>query len=128
MHWSDNYIGHDYVAGEYDCASLAETVARDVLGIAVMLPREHADTPFGRNAQIAAERGHLAESVADPIEGHPVLLAARGRLQHIGVMAKLAGEWWVLHADEGAGFVVRQRLRELGRHGYTVEGYYRWRT
>lgn len=126
-HWSDNYVGRDYVAGRQDCAALAETVAREVLGMVVALPGERRGGVFGPAAQIARHKANVAERIDAPHDGQPVLLIARGRLQHIGVMCHLAGEWWVLHADQAAGFVVRQRLRDLPRHGYTVEGFYRWK-
>ena len=70
----------------------------------------------------------LAERVAEPVDGHPVLMVCRGRLQHIGVACRLAGEWWVLHADEDFGAVIRQRLRDLPPVGIKVEGFYRWKT
>ncbi|WP_374419469.1 hypothetical protein [Chromobacterium sp.] len=124
MHWSDPYVGLEYVADGLNCAVLAERVASEVLGLVVRLPGSHPRTPFGRNALIARHKDRLARPVAAPLDGHPVLLLARGRLQHVGVMCWIAGEWWVLHADEGFGAVVRQRLRALA--GYQVEGFYQW--
>ncbi|POB00168.1 hypothetical protein C2134_02955 [Chromobacterium sinusclupearum] len=126
MHWSDRYVGLDYVADTADCAVLASTVARDVLGREIELPGERRPGPFGRNALIQQHRQELARRIDEPMEAQPVLLISRGRAQHIGVMCRLAGEWWVLHADEAAGFVLRQRLRDLPRQGYQVEGFYEW--
>ncbi|BBH12924.1 hypothetical protein [Chromobacterium haemolyticum] len=125
MHWSDPYVGMEYAADGLNCAALAERVAGEVLGLAVILPDKHQRTPFGRNAQIAACKEKFAQQVTAPVDGHPVLLLARGRLQHIGVMCWITGEWWVLHADEGFGEVVLQRLRSLS--GYEVEGFYQWK-
>ncbi|OQS32598.1 hypothetical protein [Chromobacterium haemolyticum] len=126
-HWSDEYVGRDYVPGVADCAALAGCVAAEVLGVAVPLPGREGVGVFGRNALICHHAPELAERVAEPLEAQPVLLESRGRLQHIGVMCWLSGEWWVLHADEGAGFVIRQRLRDLRVRGYQVEGFYKWR-
>ncbi|MGR2664265.1 hypothetical protein ACUXVY_21980 [Chromobacterium haemolyticum] len=126
MHWSDRYVGQDYVADTADCAVLAGTVAREVLGLDVRLPGERRPGPFGRNALIQQHQDAFARRVDAPADAQPVLLIARGRAQHIGVMCHLAGEWWVLHADEAAGFVVRQRLRDMPRQGYQVEGFYEW--
>lgn len=125
MHWSDPYVGMEYEVDGLNCAALAEQVAGEVLGLEVCLPGKHQKTPYGRNAQIASHKDQFARQVAEPVDGHPVLLLARGRLQHIGVMCWIAGEWWVLHADEGFGEVVRQRLRSLS--GYEVEGFYQWK-
>lgn len=129
-HWSDAYVGRSYDADSFDCSDLAKTVARDVLGKSVALPAQHARSPFGRNTQIRAYRDDIAERVAEPQDAQPVLLLARGRLQHIGVMCQIAGGWWVLHADDGFGEVIRQRLRRGGVDtvdGCVVEGYYRWK-
>uniref|UniRef100_UPI003F79B57F hypothetical protein n=2 Tax=Chromobacteriaceae TaxID=1499392 RepID=UPI003F79B57F len=89
-------------------------------------PGERRPGPFGRNALIQQHQQALARRIDEPLEAQPVLLLCRGRAQHIGVMCQLAGEWWVLHADEAAGFVLRQRLRDLPRQGYQVEGFYEW--
>lgn len=126
MHWSDRYVGQDYEADTADCAVLACAVAREVLGKDIQLPGERRPGPFGRNTQIQQKHGDFARRVDGPADAQPVLLICRGRAQHIGVMCYLAGEWWVLHADQGAGFVLRQRLRDMPRQGYTVEGFYEW--
>ncbi|OVE49462.1 hypothetical protein [Chromobacterium violaceum] len=126
MHWSDRYVGRDYVPDTNDCAVLACSVAREVLGRDIQLPGARRPGPFGRNALIHQHQDEFARRVDAPADAQPVLLIARGRAQHIGVMCQLAGEWWVLHADESAGFVLRQRLRDMARQGYQIEGYYEW--
>ncbi|MEN2424730.1 hypothetical protein AA0N74_01625 [Chromobacterium vaccinii] len=126
MHWSDRYVGRDYVPDTDDCAVLACNVAREVLGRDIQLPGMRRPGPFGRNALIQQHKDEFARRVDAPADAQPVLLIARGRAQHIGVMCWLVGEWWVLHADEGAGFAVRQRVRDLPRQGYQIEGFYEW--
>lgn len=127
MHWSDTYVNQPYVPETGDCAAFAERVARERLGIAVGLPDGHATALRAQAAQIIAHRGEFAEQVAEPVEGHPVLLRSRGDLFHIGVMCKLAGEWWVLHADKGFGAVIRQPLRRMLMVDYKLEGFYQWK-
>lgn len=130
-HWSDAYVGREYSADDFDCSDLAQTVASEVLGRTVHLPPHHARTPFGRNVQIRAYRDDLAARVSAPSDGHPVVLLARGRMQHLGVMCWIGGAWWVLHADDGFGEVIRQRLRRGNGvdsvDGCVVEGYYEWK-
>ncbi len=130
-HWSDAYMGREYLPGVADCAALAQAVAREVLGLAVALPAEHATQPFARNVQIRTHRDSVAERVQEPIEGHPVLMLARGRLQHIGVMCDMGGRWYVLHADDGFGEVIRQPLRLRGDVHFVdecvIEGFYKWK-
>lgn len=127
MHWTDKYLGQPYVPETGDCAAFAELVAREHLGLSIWLPVEHEKGLRSQAAQIIAHRSAFAEVVADPVEGHPVLLRSRGDLFHIGVMTFLAHEWWVMHADQGFGAVVRQRLRDMLRVDYKLEGYYRWK-
>lgn len=126
MHWSERYIGQPYIRGDQDCAALAERVAREVLGIDVQVPAQRGQGAFARSAQIEREKFDVAERVDEPIDGQPVIMICCGRAQHIGVMCDLGGEWWVLHADEGFGAVIRQRLRDLAPGGIRVEGFYRW--
>ncbi len=127
MHWSDKYLNQPYVAETGDCAAFAERVASEHLGIVLGLPDGHATALRAQAAQIVAHRGEFAEPVAEPVEGHPVLLRARGDLFHIGVMCQLANEWWVLHADKGFGAVIRQPLRRMLMVDYKLEGFYRWK-
>ncbi|MGL6046621.1 MAG: hypothetical protein ACRC02_09175, partial [Vogesella sp.] len=72
-----------------------------------------------------------AERVPSPLDGHPVLMLARGRLQHIGVACDIGGTWYVLHADDGFGEVIRRPLRQReGVHfvdDCVIEGFYKWK-
>lgn len=126
MHWSDPYIGLPYIVETGDCAALAERVAREVFGKAVCLPASHASTYRDQAKQIIESRDSYATRIDKPVDGCPALFVGRGCLCHIGVMCWIAGEWHVLHADQSAGFVLRQRLRELTRIHFKLEGYYAW--
>ncbi|MYZ41430.1 hypothetical protein [Schauerella aestuarii] len=126
MHWSDKYVGEPYVPGVGDCASLAAKVGREVLGIACGLPEVHATGLRNQATQIYEHKDVLAGRVDKPIDGQPALFVGRGRVCHIGVCCLIAGETWILHADQTVGFVVRQRLREMTRIHYQLEGFYRW--
>ena len=127
IHWSDKYIGEPYVAEAGDCAALAAKVNSEQFKKLVDLPNSHAATLREQSKQIVELKDDLAVKIDEPFDGCPVLLIGRGRLCHIGVMCWIANEWWVLHADQSAGFVVRQRLRELTRLHYKVEGFYQWK-
>lgn len=128
MHWSDRYMNQPYVPVTGDCAAFAERIANEVLGLLPGLPGSHAAGLREQAGQIADLKQEFADKVSTPIEGHPVLLISRGDLFHIGVMCKLAGEWWVLHADKGFGAVVRQRLRAMTLVEYRLEGFYKWKS
>lgn len=116
-----------YVEGQFDCVALAAAVRREVFGQDVTLPSERWSGPFGRSAQLAGELSDYGVRTEAPVEGDAVLLVVLGRLQHIGVYCVIDGEPWVLHNASNFGAVVRQRLREMSRFGYTVEGFYKWK-
>lgn len=126
-HWSDKYIGKPYVAGELDCAVLAVDVAHDVLNMGVALPTDHSTHYLGQSREILRYKDDLADKIDSPEDGHPALFYGRGRLCHIGIMCHISGDWWVLHADQMSGFVVRQRLRDMTRIIYKLEGFYKWK-
>ncbi|MGV2896731.1 hypothetical protein ACNPPY_13145 [Achromobacter sp. AGC78] len=128
MHWSDKYVGLPYVPETGDCAALAARVSAEVFGIRPLLPVSHAQTLRDQSAQIIECREDLAERVENATDGCPALFIGRGRLCHIGVMCWIAHEWWVLHADKSAGSVIRQRLRDMTRIHFKLEGYYRWKS
>ena len=127
MHWSDRFVGLPYIPGGGDCAALAARVAGEIFGQRPPLPLSHATGLRDQAAQILEHRDELAERIERPVDGCPALFIGRGRLCHIGVMCWLAGEWWVLHADQSAGSVLRQRLRDVTRLHWKLEGYYRWK-
>jgi len=126
-HWSARYIGLPYQSGRFDCANLVEQVARDVLGRHVNLPKDRAGT---RAVELSAQlHDHMAVYAAraeSPADAHPVLMVGRGYLDHVGVAATIAGEWWVLHNFIRSRQVVLHRVRDLPTFGLAVEGYYRW--
>lgn len=127
MHWSDKYVGAAYVPETGDCAALAAQVAEVEFGTVPSLPTSHALTLRDQTAQILQHRDELADRIDQPFDGCPALFIGRGRLCHIGVMCWLAHEWWVLHADQTAGAVIRQRLRDMTRIHFKLEGYYKWK-
>lgn len=127
IHWSDKYVGEPYVPEIGDCAALAARVNHDRFKKLPELPNSHAVTLREQAKQIVELKDDLAVKIDEPFDGCPVLLVTRGRLCHIGVMCWIANDWWVLHADQSAGFVVRQRLREMTRLHYKVEGFYQWK-
>lgn len=125
-HWSDRFVGEAYIPETGDCAALAERVAREVFGKLVGLPASHASTYREQAKQILELRDDYATRLPVPKDGCPALFMGRGRLCHIGVVCLIANEVWILHADQAAGFVIRQRLRDMTRLHWQLEGYYAW--
>jgi len=126
MHWSQHYIGNPYDEAN-DCAAFAERVQREVFDREVHLPSERAEGLRGQTAQIRACVDCHGELTELPADGDAVLLIGRGRLNHIGIYCLINGVPYVLHAMKSAGQVVLHKVRELDRHGLTIEGFYKWR-
>lgn len=126
MHWSDKYVGIPYIPETGDCAVLAVRVAKEVFGKDISLPVSHAATIRAQAKQINDLKDDYAERIDAPVDGQPVLLVGRGHSCHIGIMCWIAGEWWVLHANQSFQFVTRERLRDITRIHYRVEGFYKW--
>lgn len=123
MHWSDKFLGMDYDAERFDCATLAIEAAKEN-GLDIRLPTYTLKTGDcdNRHQLITQFRFDYAERVDRPIEGHPVLMNVEGKPKHIGVCANIFGEWFVLHNIEKMG-VVRQPLRTVQEK---IEGFYQW--
>lgn len=126
MHWSDRYIGEPYIPEVADCAVLAVRVAKEVFGKDISLPVAHAATIRAQAKQINDLKDDYAVRIEKPEDGQPVLLIGRGFSCHIGIMCWIANEWYVLHANQSFQFVTRERLRDLTRILYRVEGFYSW--
>jgi hypothetical protein len=127
MHWSDRYVGLPYIAESGDCAALAARVAKEVLRIDCVLPTSHAATLRAQAEQIMEYRDSLATPIAHPLDAQPALFVGRGRTCHIGVVCLIDSQVWILHADQGSGFVVRERLQIMTQpHRFQLEGFYKW--
>lgn len=125
MHWSEQYLGWEYVTGERDCAVLAAEVQRDVFGRDIRLPRElHDSTPFSASAQFRTELPDIASRVDSPADGDLVLMLVGNRPAHIGVYCATEPPS-VLHALQRFGSAVRHSLSDLPRIGLKIEGFYR---
>lgn len=126
MHWSDTYVGTAYIPEIADCAVLAVRVAKEVFGKDITLPASHATTYRAQARQINDLKDGYAQRIDAPMDGQPVLLIGRGHSCHIGVMCWIANEWYVLHASQNFGAVTLERLRNITRIHYRVEGFYKW--
>lgn len=125
-HWSDPYVGEAYIPEIADCAVLAVRVAKEVLNKDISLPVAYAATIRAQAKQIDDLKDDYAVRIDAPIDGQPVLLIGRGMSCHIGIMCWIAGEWYCLHANQSFQFVTRERLRDITRIHYRVDGFYKW--
>jgi hypothetical protein len=127
MHWSDRYVGLPYIAESGDCAALAARVANEVLHIDCQLPAAHSVTLREQAKQIMEYRDSLAVRVDHALDAQPALFIGRGRTCHIGVVCLIDAQLWILHSDQGSGFVVRERLQNMTQpHRFQLEGFYKW--
>lgn len=120
MHWSDDYLGVDYDAQSYDCATFAVEVAQ-LHGFIVSLP-SYALQGDNASELISGFKADYAKPVDHPMEGQPVLMISKGKPGHIGVCTKINNDWYVLHNIEKMG-VIRQPLTAITEK---IEGFYQW--
>lgn len=128
---AQRYVGMAYEDGVFDCSDLVALVQRELFGHDLKLPA-HADRPGGRAGRRNVMRDMskaLAQPLDEPALGAVVIMQqpaddGRGMVWHLGVMFTDGQEWWVLHNVNTLGGVWLHRLRELGRLGIQVEGYY----
>ena len=127
MHWTDNYVGREYIEGVQDCAELVEVVNREVFDRAINLPSERESNVFKQAQQLF---GYLDDNcyrvdLTEAEDGDVVLMICRGRLSHSGVYCKIGRTHYVLHNVKTSGCTVFQKIDELPISGLKFEGVYR---
>ena len=129
-HWSDKYIGRAYVLESYDCATLAQEIAKNEFGIDAKLPIDHGKNSIGHQRQFIRYQSEIASLIAENElrDGDLVLMISCGRINHVGVYYRDNHIEWVIHNASNVGSVIRTRLRSLSVIGYQIEGFYRWKT
>ena len=127
-HWSDRWLGWEWVEGERECGDFVAHVLRAEFGRGVSLPRARGVRE--RDRFVARLAGDFARPLdRPPAEGDGVLMRALGRRgvgHHLGLWCAPAGVPSVLHAQPAIG-AVRHPLDELAIRGLEVAGLYAWR-
>ncbi len=123
------YVGRAYEVGAFDCADLAVLVQAEVFGRAVHLPT-HPRGGAGQRAAVLRHRDALAHRVAVPFTGAAVLFSdvndKGDEHWHIGTVAIMRGDVWVLHNSYATGGVRMDPLADLQAWGMKFEGFYAW--
>lgn len=123
-HWTDAWVGINYVDNEYDCAHFTEEVIQEVFGHKdFILPQNREDGVRGWSRQIE-ENKPLVKQITQPKDGDIVIMRMGKKLNHIGVYAKINGLPYVIHNLRTAGAVVLHRISDLPRINIEIEGYY----
>ncbi|MYI73965.1 MAG: hypothetical protein F4057_01090 [Acidobacteria bacterium] len=130
MHWTGRWLLRRF-PDDFDCADFVRCVLEEQFGQAIELPSARAAGVRGRDAQIAAGAGALADPVAAPREGDGVLMRAIGRQRsvghHLGVWCEISGGPHVLHLLGVVRTPCLNSLADVGRIGLETTGVYRWR-
>ncbi len=125
MHPAERFVGLVYDEAAFDCADFVAHVRRELHGHEVRLPNGR---PRGHEGQIAL--GELSKAYAmrteAPEDGDLVQMRRRAGVGHVGLFYRIAGEEYVLHANETNGMSVLHRVRDLSQWGARIEGYYSW--
>lgn len=123
--WWEPFIGKPYGDG-YDCMSLAVEVAA-LFGHKVVHP-SYAPNVRAQARAVAQHKETLSQAQATAQDGDPVLFLCRARFYHIGVFVNVDDTAYILHADQRSAAVILTKLTDMPVLGYTLEGFYKWRT
>lgn len=124
-HWSEDYIGKPYRRGEYDCASLAVEVLRDVFNRDIPDYGERHHMMVEQYAALGEELARRTKRLKSPYEGCLVQVSISNRIRHIGVYCVIDREPWVLHNIRRYGAIIT-RVKDMPKFGWRIEGYYEW--
>jgi len=125
-HWANKYVGKPYISKQYDCASLAVDVLREVFGKDVP---DYGERPASRSeghADLAQRLEDRTTRIEKPVEGCAVQILVGQRIAHVGVYCEVDGWPCVLHNIRRHG-VILTKLQDMRRHGWIVEGFYEWK-
>ncbi len=128
---AERYVGMEYIEGEFDCASLAVLVQKELFGRTISLPQagQRARGRRGQAQDILTYQPKLATPVEAPGTGDAVVMwggAEPARRWHVGTAFVQDGETWVLHCANEARGVVLQRLSHVLEQGLHLDGCYSW--
>ena len=125
MHWAGQYKGERWTP-EHDCLYWFRRWTRELFGrdIGGGLP-DHSRLLTSAAKMMAGDiRRDFGYVQTDfPVEGDAVFLSQRYRPHHIGMVIFIDGSFRVLHALEGAGVIISDRL-DLRSNGWNVKGYF----
>jgi hypothetical protein len=128
---AERYVGMEYVEGEFDCASLAVLVQKELFGRTIDLPQagQRARGRRGQAKDILTYQPKLATPVEAPSTGDAVVMwggAEPARRWHVGTAFVQNGEVWILHCADEARGVVLQRMSHVLEQGLHLDGCYSW--
>lgn len=128
MHWTDTYVGMEYIPREQDCAQLVQLVNREVFDRELPIPSERETHFIRQTLQINQAIEKLVEEIdlTQAKDGDVVLMISRGRLSHTGVFARIHGTDYVLHNLKSHGCVLLHKISALEKFGLKFEGVYRF--
>lgn len=125
MHWAGRYKGERWTQ-EHDCLYWFRRWTRELFGrdIGGGLP-DHSRLLTSAAKMMAGDiRREFGYVQTDcPAEGDAVFLSQRSRPHHIGMVIFVDGAFRVLHALEGAGVIISDRL-DLRSNGWNIKGYF----
>lgn len=128
-HWSEQYVGREYKAGEYDCVHLVVDVRQSVFGEDLTVDYERKRSLVEQTDQIHAYMDEYIEPIAEheAKEGDVLLMRCRGRLTHTGVICEINNVKYVLHNLRNIGCVAMHRIRDVNKYGCEPHSYYTWK-
>lgn len=125
-HWSEKYVGRDYIFNEYDCTHLVQEVLSKEFGYYIQLPTVRGrDDDENRNLidKYKTVYGRLRDAESLPEDGDVLTMSIirNQDYQHIGLVCKIGSSFYVLHNLRNKG-VSLHKLSQLKPMGIEVTG------
>lgn len=126
--WAEKYIGRPWTR-EKDCfywfRKIQETeFNRDCPQAMVNASRRLISAARIMAGDIRTEFGYMPTTT--PSDGDAAFLSQRTRPHHIGTVALIQGNGYILHGLEGVG-VILSDVTDLALNGWKIQGYWTWK-
>ena len=101
MHWSEKYVGKEYIFNEFDCTHLVQEVQTAEFDRYIDLPTERGVDLKEASDLIEKYKEHYGVPTDNPVDGDVILMHARNDRNHIGVLCVINKKKYVLHNLRG---------------------------
>lgn len=125
MHWTNKYIGEKFSRETNNCAQLVEKVLQREFLKNIHLPKIEEFETDAMNDQLRLQFRDFCEPIDRTVrDGDIALMKSWNHFNHVGVVAILKGQVYVLHSFLAARQVVLTPVNSLQNYQLSLEGIY----
>ena len=126
-HFSDKYVGKEYIIDVYDCVHLCVEVQQEEFGNKFEIDIDRERGLIKQTDQIDAHLNEYLIDDKDAKEGDLLLMRCKGRLTHSGIVCEINGTMYVLHNLRNIRSVAMHKISELSKWGCVPESFHRFK-